>query len=186
VNYCHLKLLLILACLIVVIIGLWLSIWRERVSIESGRIDRQHASGSLADGKFNLKFASGLMMILIGLACGTYLLQDPQSCGSEPLEVPHQPGKDSLNHNSKLEPKAVKVVGLIVDAETNEHIAYATISVHGRSETERAGPDGLFELNLIDFEGTSIWLRVEKQGYRALGPVRRSIYGPITIQLQKE
>jgi hypothetical protein len=96
---CNLKWILIIACLLIVLMGLYLAFMREKKNIDKGSTDIQDGSGNIKEGSFTFKFAIGLFLILIGLVGAIYCSKTLPGCEDQKIE-PVPGNKDSVSNGT--------------------------------------------------------------------------------------
>lgn len=76
-DFCNLKWIMVLLCILIIFTGLYLSFKREHKNIAAGSIDPMDGSGNLKDGSFSFKFAIGLVLIVMGMFGAYFFIQLP-------------------------------------------------------------------------------------------------------------
>lgn len=82
-DTCNLKWIFILVCILIALVGLYLAFSREKINIGKDKPDIQDGSGNLKDGSFSFKFATGLVLIIVGLVGGYYSIINLPGCNEK-------------------------------------------------------------------------------------------------------
>lgn len=152
-----LKTILIGVCIIVVLLGLYLS-------FDKG--DETHkGSINLFNGEISFEFRNiGLVLLVIGIVGAIFILKYIEDCDTS----------TSPNKEVKLETDSTNVVnqvpgaivkGCVIDQDRNP-VAGATISFEERKEFTQTGEDGCFELKLKNYSEESIRIKITSKGYK--------------------